>query len=156
MPKSVDYVMLARNHANVRQPLLTRWIHLLADLDPEYPLFASCAFMAADIYGAGHLLQVWARCCGETCRERILRKKRFSYCCEACGRSRLVFWVCTWIYRNLDPKIRDNLICCTAALTGLEWRQRFDLKLVSLQAKRIRAGTYIWLLLKHVVDTAKG
>jgi hypothetical protein len=38
---------------------LTCGVHLVKELDPQYPLPAACAFVAADIDGARDLLEVW-------------------------------------------------------------------------------------------------
>jgi hypothetical protein len=51
---------------------LTRGVHLVKELDPQYPLPAVCAFVAADINNARDLLEIWPCRRRDACGEGIL------------------------------------------------------------------------------------
>jgi hypothetical protein len=102
-------------------------VHLVKQLDPEYPLLSACALIASNIDGAGHLLEVWPCGGGEACRQRILGQERLAQCCEARRGGCLVFGVGACIDGDFNVEVCDNLVGGPAAVAGLERRQRLDL-----------------------------
>jgi hypothetical protein len=99
---------------------LTSWVHLVEQLDPEYPLFVIGALMAADVHCPRHLLEVWPGCGGEARRLCVLWQKRFSQRGKAGCRRCLVVGIFVGYDRNLYAKVCDNLVGCPSAVARLE------------------------------------
>jgi hypothetical protein len=134
---------------------LTSRVHLVEQLDPEYPLLAACALMTANIYRTRHLLEIRPSCGGEARRLGVFWEKRLPQRGEARGGG-LVVGICVGVDGDLDAKVCNNLVGGPAAVARLEGRQRLDLPLLvpGWACSLIVEAAYIWLLLEHGEEDA--
>lgn len=116
----------------------TGGVHFVIEFDPQNPLFrvATIFLVVAYIDGARHLLEIWPRSGCEACRQRIFGEERPAHGCETGSGSCLVLGVGVGVGGNMDTKVCNNLVGCTAAVTGLEWRERLDLEVVNARECR--------------------